>query len=114
MTAGAIALALPLYIGLQKSILQATPIPVTYPLARSVVKVLEKHIAQYPDVELLLAGRPSLPLDEIDVQILLGTPRTLDPAFADPLIRIVRREMQDDALKVKVHCIKELWQVRDD
>jgi uncharacterized membrane protein len=114
MTMAAMVMAIPLYFALLKSVLQARPMPVSYPLAKSVIEALENYVGQHPEVELLMAGRPSLPLDKTDVQILLGVPSRLDPAYAEALIAIVKREMEDDTLSVEVHCIKELWRVRDD
>jgi uncharacterized hydrophobic protein (TIGR00271 family) len=114
MSAIAIAISIPLYFALQHSILQARPMPMSYPLARSVLEALEEYIDQQPNVELLTAGRPSLSLDNTDVQLVLGVPYNLDSSYAQALIDIVRREMEDDTLSVEVHCIKELWRIRDD
>jgi hypothetical protein len=78
------------------------------------MEALEDHIDDEPDIELISAGRPSSPHDKSDVILLLGAPRDLDPAYANQLIAIVRREMKNEKLVVEVHCLRELWQQKSD
>ena len=89
----AIVFLVPLQLALMRSLVEAKPQPITFPLARSVTEALEDYVENERDVEIIAAGRPSSPHDESDVILFLGAPRDLDPEYAKELIKIVRREM---------------------
>jgi uncharacterized hydrophobic protein (TIGR00271 family) len=110
MGLAAVVFCVPLQLAMLRSLRQAKPQPRSYPLARSVSGALEDYIEDHPEVELILAGRPSSPDDRADVVLVIGAPHRLEPEYANALIDIVRREMKNDRLVVEVHCIRELWQ----
>ena len=59
-------------MALMRSVVQAKPQPMTFPLARVVTEALEDHIEDQPDVELIASGRPSSPQNDSDVVLILG------------------------------------------
>lgn len=63
----------------------------TFPLAESVVAALERHMAREDDIELIEAGQPASLHTDVDVVLILGAPRDLDPSYADGLVETVRR-----------------------
>ena len=69
-----------------------------------------EYIEKTPDLELIASGRPSSDRDQADVILVLASPDPLSELYAQHLIGIVRREMDDDLLVVKVHCLQEAWQ----
>jgi hypothetical protein len=60
-------------------------------------------------VKLISAGSPSSHLARADVELVIGATGELDSSFAEELVEIVRRTMQDESLVVEIHCVKELW-----
>ncbi|MFC6977532.1 DUF389 domain-containing protein [Microbulbifer taiwanensis] len=111
MAIAGLVLLVPLQLALLKGLLQGKPQPNYYPLSRAVMNALEDYVEDDPDVEIFDAGRPSSPFHPADVVLVLGAPHDLDKDYADALIKIVRREMRNQKLKVEVHLIREMWQV---
>ncbi len=105
-----IAMAVPLHLALERNIEQGKPQPANYPLTKAVEEALVEHIERTPDVELVAAGRPSSLHATADVVIIVMSPRDLPESFGDELTEIVRREMEDEELVVRVHCLQEAWQ----
>ena len=99
----------PLQHALLRSLVETKPQPRAFPLAKTVVDALEDRIESEPDVSLITAGKPSSHLVLSDVVLVLGSTVELDSNFADELVEIVRRKMQDESLIVEVHCVQELW-----
>ena len=105
-----IVLAFPLQRALQRNIDTGKTQPNSFPLTMAVLESLVEYIEKTPDLELIASGRPSSIHDEADVVLVLASPSPLSESYADELIRIVRREMDDESLLVKVHCLREAWQ----
>jgi uncharacterized membrane protein len=105
-----IVLAFPLQRALQKNIDTGKAQPNHYPLTMAVTEALVEYIEKTPDLELIASGRPSSLQDQADVVLVLASPDPLSESYADKLIEIVRREMDDKTLSVKVHCLREAWQ----
>jgi uncharacterized hydrophobic protein (TIGR00271 family) len=104
-----ILVGIPLQHALLQSLVETKPQPRAFPLTKAVTDALEDHIESHPDVMLISAGRPSSERVPSDVVLILGASGQLDPSFAEELVKIVRQEMHDESLIVKVHCIQELW-----
>ncbi len=105
-----IVLAFPLEHALQRSIDRGKPQPRTFPLTKAVEESLAEHVSKSPRIELVSTGRPSSSHATADVIIVLASPEDLPEYYADKLIEIVHREMEDDTLRVRVHCLLEAWQ----
>ncbi len=105
-----IVLAFPLQRALQRNIDTGKAQPNNFPLTMAVTEALVEYIERTPDLELIASGRPSSAQDQADVVLVLASPDPLSESYADKLIEIVRREMDDEALIVKVHCLQEAWQ----
>ena len=105
-----IVLAFPLQRALQRNIDTGKPQPNTFPLTAAVTEALVEYIEKRPDLELIASGRPSSEQDQADVVLVLASPSPLSQSYAEELIEIVRREMGDQSLSVKVHCLLEAWQ----
>jgi len=105
-----IVLAFPLQRALQRNIDTGKAQPNSFPLTAAVQEALVKYIEKTQDLELIASGRPSSEHDEADVVLVLASPSPLSESYADELIRIVRHEMDDESLLVKVHCLREAWQ----
>jgi uncharacterized hydrophobic protein (TIGR00271 family) len=105
-----ILVCVPLQHALMQSLVATKPQPKSYPLAKTVMDTLEDRVESEPGVQLISAGRPSSHFASADVILVLGSTADPDPALADTLIDLVRQQMEDDSLKVEVHCVKELWQ----
>jgi hypothetical protein len=95
---------------LQRNIEQGKPQPANYPLTKAVEEAVVEHIERTPDVDLVAAGRPSSLHAKADVVIVVMSPKPLPESFGDELVAIVRREMEDEELAVKVHCLQEAGQ----
>lgn len=107
-----IVLAFPLHRALQRNIDMGKAQPNNFPLTAAVTEALVEYIEKTPDLELIASGRPSSAKDQADVVLVLASPSPLSESYADALIEIVRREMGDASLSVKVHCLQEAWQRR--
>ena len=105
-----IVLAFPLQRALQRNIDTGKAQPNNFPLTMEVTEALVEYIEKTPNLELIASGRPSSPQDQADVVLVLASPSPLSESYADELIAIVRREMDDETLVVKVHCLQEAWQ----
>lgn len=109
LSLAAILFFVPLQQSLMRNAVLAKPQPRTIPLARAVMLSLEQAIDRHPDVELIIAGRPASRNDDTGAILVLGARRQVDCAYANTLTALLRREMKDRALKVKVNCLQELW-----
>jgi len=105
-----IVLAFPLQRALQRNIDTGKAQPNSFPLTAAVQEALVEYIEKTPKLELIASGRPSSEHDEADVVLVLASPSPLSESYADELIRIVRHEMDNEELLVKVHCLREAWQ----
>lgn len=105
-----IVLGFPLGRALEKNIDQGKPQPNSYPLTRAVAEALVEYIERTPELQIVAAGRPSALHANSDVVIVLTTPYSLPESYAEELVKIVRREMDDPSLIVEVHCLQEAWQ----
>jgi uncharacterized hydrophobic protein (TIGR00271 family) len=104
-----LVLLFPLERALEQNIEQGKPQPRTYPLTKAVEEALADHVRRTPDVALVATGRPSSLHAKSDVVIVLSSPHSLPESYADKLIEIVRREMEDEELVVEVHCVQGIW-----
>jgi len=88
---------------------QATPIALT--VTNATRERLLKYVTDDPDVQILLIGRPGIPreIDPVDVGIIISSERPLPRSYGDELAKIVRDEMQNSALVVRVECVANNW-----
>jgi len=101
-----IAIGFPLQKAMQESLVQAKPQPRGYPLAKSVMDAVEERLAANPGYELLTAGQPSSPFSTSDVMIVLSTTGDSEPEFVKGLEALIKEQMDDESLRVKIHLVK--------
>lgn len=72
---------------------------------------LLKHVMDDPDVRILLIGRPGIPceIDPVDVGIIISSEHPLPRSYGEELAAIVRDEMQNPNLVVRVECVANNW-----
>ncbi len=102
-------LVIPLEQSLLRTIELGKPQPRMYPLTKSVADALAQFIARRPEIALVSAGRPGSVYSQADVVIVISSRRAVKQALADQLTQLIRHEMQNDQLKVNVHCVRENW-----
>jgi uncharacterized hydrophobic protein (TIGR00271 family) len=101
-----IAIGFPLQKAMEESLVQAKPQPRGYPLAKSVMDAVEERLAANPGYELLTAGQPSSPFSTSDVMIVLSTTDVPEPGFVEGMEALIKEQMNDESLRVKIHLIK--------
>jgi uncharacterized membrane protein len=101
-----IAIGCPLQKAMQESLVQAKPQPRGYPLAKSVMDAIEERLTSNPEYELITAGQPSSPFSTSDVTLVLSTSGDPEPEFFENLKVLIKEQMHDDSLRVKIHLVK--------
>jgi uncharacterized membrane protein len=101
-----IAIGFPLQKAMQESLVLAKPQPRAYPLAKSVMDAVEERLVANPEYELITAGQPSSPFSTSDVILVLSTSGVHAPEFFEGLETLIKEQMHDDSLRVKIHLIK--------
>ena len=101
-----IAIGFPLQKGMQESLVQSKPQPRAYSLTRTVMDAVEERLAAHPEYELITAGQPSSPFSSSDVILVLSTSGDPEPEVFNELKAVIKDQMQDDSLRVKIHCLK--------
>lgn len=101
-----IVVTIPLQQAMKQSLVLSKPQPRAFPLAKTVMDAVEERLASRPEFELITAGQPSSHFALSDVTLLISTTGEPDIAFFDELREVIRTEMLDDTLKVKIHCVK--------
>ena len=101
-----IAVGFPLQRAMQESLVQSKPQPRAYPLAKSVMDAVEERLAANPEFEFISAGQPSSPFSPYDVMLILSTSGDPEPEFFSGMEALIKEQMQDDSLRVKIHCVR--------
>jgi hypothetical protein len=112
LATAAILLAVPLALHLDTQIHRGKAQPMAFPVTREVATALLDRVAEDPGVHIILAGRPGRKLEsdqEEHVSIVLGSNRLLPHSYAQELTKIVRREMEDESVEVRVFCLQQGW-----
>jgi hypothetical protein len=83
-------------------------------LTQAVAEAVEDYVRTLPDVRIVAAGRPGSMFADSDVEIFLTSPRPMPRAYADRIVEIVRREMDDPELVIDVIGLKNEWQQEEE
>ena len=67
---------------------------------------VEERLAANPGYELLTAGQPSSPFSTSDVMLVLSTTGVSEPEFVEGLEALIKEQMHDESLRVKIHLVK--------
>jgi uncharacterized hydrophobic protein (TIGR00271 family) len=113
LAAGALIMAVPLQLNLLQDLEEVKPQPNSFPVAKVVLDELHKYVEDYPDLELLMAGKPASKFSTADVIIVLTSPRPLSRKYAEDMVRIVRETLGDEELEIVVHGLLEAWETVD-
>jgi hypothetical protein len=101
-----LVLARPLSVTLVSQLREGKQVPMANPVTWAVRDALQKHVAQDEGVEIMLLARPR---GEHRVAIHIASQHELPPSYADELRKIVREQMHDPDLPVKVIAVRGLW-----
>jgi len=106
-----LAISIPLSLEFAKQIHEGRTAPMALTVTNATRERLLNRVMNDPGVEILLIGRPGIPreFDPIDVGIILSSKRLLPRSYGDELATIVRDEMQNPDLVVRVECVANNW-----
>jgi uncharacterized hydrophobic protein (TIGR00271 family) len=104
-----IVLAFPLEHALEKDIDEGRPQPRTYPLTKIVERAITAFVEKDPRIEIIATGRLGSIHATKDVIIVLTSPDPLPRSYADKIIALVHKKMDDDTLKIAVYCVQDAW-----
>ena len=96
-------LCLPLGWTLSKQLDEGRAMPIGYPVTRAVSRALHDRVSQDAGVRILLLARGSV---VEGVAVYLATDHDLTKAYRDELRSIVREEMDDPDLMVRVIAVQ--------
>lgn len=108
----ALVLALPLASSFYYQIHRGKSQPIAFPVTNEVREAVAERVEAAPGVTLITIARPGLQSEDnpIDVGIVIASERPLPRSFADELTAIVRDQMEDDTVRVKVGCVADGWE----
>ena len=101
-----IVVTIPLQQAMKQSLVLSKPQPRAFPLTKTVMDAVEEQLSNRPEFELISAGMPSSHFAKADVVVVMSTTSEPDYGFFDELREVIRSEMRDETLKVKIHCVK--------
>ena len=110
----AILLAIPLVNSFMQQVRLGKNAPIAFALTNEVRAKLIGHIRQeLPGVELIFSGRPGVHHESnpVDVGIILSSNRPLPRDEADQLIELLRTELQNPELRVRIACVAAGWAI---
>ncbi len=111
LAVAALFISIPLGSAFIYQVHQGKATPIAFSVTNETRAAILNRIQEEQGVTLLLIGRPGIPRenDPVDVGIVIASERRLPKAFADELAEIVRTQMQNPELRVKVACVADGW-----
>jgi len=106
-----VAISIHLVSEFAKQIHEGRATPIALSVTNATRERLLKHVMDDPDVRILLIGRPGIPreIDPIDVGIIISSEHPLPRSYGEELAAIVRDEMQNPDLEIRVECVANNW-----
>ncbi len=107
----ALLFTIPLGIIFMRQVREGKNAPVALSLTNEMRNVLLEHIDKKPGVEILFAGRAGIDRDKdpVDVAIILSSTHPLPRSEAVELIQLIRTELQNPDLQIRVECVVNGW-----
>ena len=91
---------------LKDKINQGKNVSISYPVTRAVATAVKERVRQDDGIDILLMARRR---SEPGVVIHLASKKNLPKSYADEIRTIVRTEMDDPNIPVKVMAVKSIW-----
>jgi len=104
-------LAGPLTTVLVSQLEEGKRVALAHPVTTAVARALHERVGQDDGVEIMFMARPRA---EHRVVIHIASLHDLPPSYANEIREIVRNEMDDPELTVKVVAVRSLWRSGDD
>ncbi len=111
LTICALLFTIPLGIVFMRQVREGKNAPFALSLTNEMRNVLLEHIDKKPGVEILFAGRAGIDRDKdpVDVAIILSSTHPLPRSEAVELIQLIRTELQNPDLQIRVECVVNGW-----